>query len=72
MTTVVFLTIASSSPWTVPGDWDNAANTIEGLGSGGQGYTEGFGNGAGGGGGGAYAKAVNVTLSGTVAFVVGA
>jgi hypothetical protein len=73
--TVVFLTTADTSPWTVPADWNNAANTIECIGGGGGG---GGGrnaacviSGGGGGAGGGYAKVSNLTLSGTAAFQVG-
>ena len=73
--TVIFLTTGSSSPWTVPSDWNSANNTIEVLGAGG-----GAGNGQNGvsypagGGGGAYSKIANLSLtpSGSVVFQVGA
>ena len=62
-----------SSPWTIPGDWSNSNNSIELIGAGGSAANglSGTSYGAGGGGG-AYAKVVNVTLSGTANFSVGA
>ena len=71
MATVIYLT--SGSSWTVPGDWNNSDNSIEVIGGG-----AGGGGGinasvaGGGGGGGAYSKVVNLTLSGSVAYVIGA
>jgi hypothetical protein len=61
-----FLTPSSTSPLSVPADWNNAANTIECIGPGGSSY------GSSAGGGGAYAGSTNVVLtpSGTAAFAV--
>lgn len=71
--TIVILTTASVSPWTVPGDWNNAANTIETIAGGGSGAVVCTATrNAAGGGGGAYNKATNVALSGTAQFQVGA
>src|SRR5262245_9757170 len=72
--TQVFLVNGSSSPWTVPSDWDNAANTVELQGCGGNGgvgatNTSNWYSGPGGGGG-AYQKRSNLTLAGTVPFRV--
>src|SRR4029079_15996787 len=55
-------TAFGSGTWTVPSDWNNAANTIEVIG-GGAGGAATCTNACGGGGGGAYAKATNVTLT---------
>src|SRR5205085_780388 len=70
-----YLTTADTSPWTVPGDWNNASNTVEliGAGGGGQGGTTVSGGGSAGasGGGGAYTKLSNGAVSGTVSFSVG-
>ena len=59
---VIFLTTtASGQTWTVPADWNNAANKIEIIGAGGSGDTNlSFGV---GGGGGAYASVTNITLT---------
>lgn len=68
----VFLTSTNAS-YSVPGDWNNAANTIETIGGGGAGH-DGNGSsvaGAGGGGGG-YSRASNITLPATVSYVIGA
>lgn len=76
--TVVVLTTADTSPWTVPADWNNSDNSIEAIGGGGGGGSGAtgdaeFGGGGGGAGGaGAYAKVTNLTLSGTVDFTIGA
>lgn len=62
----VFLTHGTTS-WVVPGTWNNSANTIEALGCGGNGAKNSTSTtGGAGGGGGEYAKASNVTLSGTI------
>jgi hypothetical protein len=72
VTKIVYLTTASSSPWTVPVDWNDANNSIEVIagGGGGQEGAPATNQGAGGGGGG-YAKITNVSLSSPVTFVVG-
>ncbi len=57
---VIFLT--SGTTWTVPADWNNAANTIECIGGG----ASGAGNTSlsqAGGGGGAYAAISNLLLT---------
>lgn len=60
---VIFLTAGST--WTVPDDWNSAANTIECIGAGGGGY--GNGTASSGGGGGAYSRSSNLKLTpGTV------
>ncbi|WP_316233741.1 RHS repeat-associated core domain-containing protein [Bradyrhizobium sp. SZCCHNPS2010] len=67
--------ITGSTTWTVPGDWNNADNSIEAIGGGGGGGgSVGGQQGANGGGGGEYRKSVNVTLtSGTsIPIVIGA
>ncbi|WP_315754389.1 MULTISPECIES: RHS repeat-associated core domain-containing protein [unclassified Bradyrhizobium] len=59
--TRIYLT--SGSTWTVPGDWNNASNTVEVIGAGGGGAgSNSSTEGAGGGGGGGYSKVVNVSL----------
>ncbi|HEU0155154.1 MAG TPA: hypothetical protein VFQ82_03730, partial [Stellaceae bacterium] len=75
--TMIFLTQASASPWTVPADWNSSANTIEVIGGGGGGINAGDVSGAfggQGGGGGAYSKITNLALTGggSVNFSVGA
>lgn len=56
--------LTSGSSFLVPADWNNARNTIEGIG-GGAGGAAGTTNtrGGGGGGGGEYRKVVNVALT---------
>ena len=66
--TVIYLDTASSSPWSVPADWNNGNNSIECIGAGGGGTNASE---SGGAGGGAYARSINLTLSGTVVFGVG-
>jgi len=65
--------LTSGTTWTVPSDWNNSSNTIECIGGGAAGDkgndTPGIGA---GGGGGAYSRSVNVVLSGTINYVVGA
>jgi hypothetical protein len=75
MSTVIILTGAGN--WTVPVDWNDAANTIERIGGGGGGGAAAVsigvsGASGGGGGGGAYNVDSNVTLSGTVSYSCGA
>ena len=68
----IFLTTGTT--WTVPADWNSAANTIECIGGGG-GATDGIGANVGTGGeGGHYAKSQNITLtpSGSVNIAIGA
>lgn len=71
--TVIYLTTASTSPWTVPSDWNSSNNTIEVIGGGGGGSPSAGGNDGAGAGGGAYSKISNLTLTpgGTAAFQVG-
>jgi hypothetical protein len=73
--TIIYLTTASSSPWTVPSDWSSTDNTIECIGGGGGAAFDvaTIQYGAGGGGGG-YSKINNVSLvpGGSVTFQVGA
>ena len=74
--TVVFLTSASTSPWSKPGDWADAGHQIELVGCGGisgAGSTGTSGRGGGGGGGGAYTELdySSGALSATTAFYVG-
>ena len=71
--TVVVLTTADGSPWTVPGDWNNADNRVICIAGGGGGQSGGTGAGSGGGGGGgsATAGAIALTAGGTAQFQVG-
>ena len=52
--------LASGSSWTVPSDWDNAANEIDVIGGGGGG---GNGTSQTSGGGGAFSAIYNVDLT---------
>jgi len=65
-TYTIYLTHASTSPWTVPANWNNASNTIVAIGPGGNG-ANGASNaspGGGGGGGGAYSAITNAVFKG--------
>lgn len=66
------IVLTSGTSWTVPADWNSAANTVEVIG-GGAGGINTTSNNAGSGGGG-YSKAVNVSLTVgvSVAYVIGA
>lgn len=63
----------TKTSWTVPVDWDNAANTVEVIGGGASSWSAIVGTGKSGGGGGAYSKTTNITLSpgGTVTYQIG-
>ncbi len=64
MTTVTVFILPGTSVWTVPSDWNNAANTIVAIGGGGGGSAGTSRTiGGPGGGGAAYAIISNVTLS---------
>ncbi len=65
--TVIFLT--SGTSFTTPSDW-TTANTVECIGSGGNGRFGTAALGRAGGGGGAYALVSNLALSGSIAYVV--
>lgn len=65
--TVVFLT--SGTTYTVPSDW-TLTNTIECIGAGGNGRIASLTVGRPGGGGGAYAQVSNLSLSGSVSYVI--
>jgi len=69
--TVTFISATGSGTYNKPIDWNNIFNTIETIGGGGASYYGGTGA-KGGSGGGGYAKAVNVTLSTTASYTVGA
>ena len=74
--TVVFLTNASTSPWTRPGNWTDAGHTLNMVGCGGQGGPTltgtGYRSGSGGGGGGhALFTYSSGALAATVDFFVG-
>jgi len=78
-TTVIFLTANSgkgNQTWNVPSNWNSLSNTIECVGSGGDGAPGIANGGAGGaaGGGGAYAKITNLSLTpgGTATYAIGA
>lgn len=77
-TKTVYLTAnpgTGNQSWSVPSDWNNASNTIECIGAGGDGADSTASPGSlpgGGGGGGAYAKIANQTLSGSITFAIGA
>src|SRR5579864_3730823 len=66
--TVIVLTTTGSSTFTIPSDWNNASNTIECLGGGGNGAGASISGWAGGGGAaGNYAKKNNASYTpGTV------
>ena len=61
MTTVV-VALSGSGTWTIPADWNDAANTIELIGCGGGGYPGASTYSGGGGGGGSYVKMTNVPI----------
>lgn len=65
--------LTSGTSWTVPNDWNNAANTIEVIGGGGGGGGGTSNIGGGGGGGGGYNALINATLTpgATVGYSVG-
>lgn len=72
----IALTPASGPSWTVPLDWNNANNKIEGIGAGGDGIdaiSPTVGTATGAGGGGAYASVTNIQLTpgSTVFFRIG-
>src|SRR5215831_14631530 len=75
--TVVFLTSASTSPWSKPGDWTDAGHTVELIGGGARGNppaTGTSGRGGGGGGAGGYcgcSGTVTGTMGSTTPFAVG-
>ena len=68
-TTTIFLT--SGTSWTVPTNWNPMNNTVECIGPGGNGAVALSTQGGTGGGGGAYAKVSNLSLTGTISYVVG-
>lgn len=65
LSTVVFLTTASSSPYTSDATWNNSSNTVECVGSGGSGgLNRGDGKGrCAGGGAGAYSAITNFSFA---------
>lgn len=67
LTKRVYLT--SGTSWTVPNDWTSSSNTIDAIGSGGDGSTS-----SAGGGGGAFARITNLSLTGgaSVTYQIGA
>ena len=74
--TVVFLTNASTSPWTRPADWTDAGHTLNLVGAGGIGGVAATGTSyrsGGGGGGGAHALLTYTSgaLASTTAFFIG-
>lgn len=62
--------LTSGTSWSTPGDWNNSDNSIECIGAGGNGAAGADGASGGGGGGGAYARVTNITLSGSIDYVV--
>lgn len=62
--------LTSGTSWSTPVDWNDSNNSIECIGAGGSGQTASAGVAGAGGGGGAYAKVTNVTLSGSISYVV--
>ena len=72
--TTIYLDVGSSSPWTVPSDWNSASNTIECLAGGGGGAGNASSAAGSGAGAGQYSSISNLSLTpgGTVAFGVGA
>lgn len=70
----IVLTTASTSPLSVPSNWNSSNNTIEVIGAGGGGGTGDLFAPAAGGGGGGYSKGTNVSLTpgGSANFSVGA
>jgi len=69
--TVTFLNSTAGSFYTVPGDWNSANNTVEGIGAGGNGGVATSGPNAKGGGGGAYARVANLSIFGLVSYRTG-
>lgn len=63
--TVVFLTATGAGSWPKPADWNDAANTVECIGSGG--WAAVGTSISNSGGGGAYAKKYNVAIAGASA-----
>ncbi len=77
--TVIFLTVnpgKGNQTWNVPSNWNSSNNTIQCVGSGGEGAAGVADGGAGGaaGGGGAYAKITNLSLTpgGNITYAIGA
>lgn len=66
--------VTASGSQSVPGDWNNAANTIEGIGGGGSGGAGCKNNGkrATGGSGAEYRKLTNYAAGGTFTYTIGA
>jgi hypothetical protein len=60
---VTQIIIVSGTAWNVPANWNNAANSIEGIGAGGNGTSTTIGASGGGGGGGEYHKVTNATFT---------
>jgi hypothetical protein len=56
------IVLSGSGTWSIPAGWNDADNTIELIGAGGNGAAGGASASGGGGGGGAYVKVVNVPL----------
>ncbi|MBX9765601.1 hypothetical protein K2X83_03095 [Patescibacteria group bacterium] len=67
--TVIFLTGGTS--FTIPSDW-TTTNSIECIGSGGDGRLGSATQARGGGGGGAYAGVFNLSLSGSISYAIAA
>ena len=74
---IVAYALASGTSFTTPADWNNSNNTIHIFGAGGGGAgglaTSGVSHTSGsGGGGGGYTKLINQTISGAIAYAIGA
>src|SRR6516225_824156 len=73
--TVIFLTSASTSPWTRVADWSDSGHTVEIVGCGGKSGAAATGaasTSAAGGGGGGYQKLTwsSVAMTSTMAFEI--
>lgn len=71
---VTQITWTTSGSTSVPGDWNNSSNTVEGIGGGGSGSCgcKANGNRVTGGSGAEYRKLTNYTPSGTFNYTIGA
>ncbi len=67
--TVIFLTDTAITSFTIPSNW-TTTNTIECIGSGGNGRIGSINQSRGGGGGGAYALVSNLEISGSITYAI--
>lgn len=72
LATVVFLTTTGGATWPLNATWNNALNTVEGIGNGSNGTAHSGTTAGRGGCGGAYAIAPNVSLSSNPSYTIGA